>query len=235
MALYEQSAYLLHSRPYQEHQLIVELLTENEGKVSAIVYPGKTQKSNKKALLQPFLPLKVTLKGNSNLKYLSRIESIEKSFGLKGNYLYSGFYVNEMLVRLLGKDIACNDLFLQYHQCLSQLSVGESIENTLRQFELCLLDELGLCFDFSPVFESEANSFYYLAEQGFVPAFDKMALPCYSRLHLQAIAQQELYEKSVRQSYKVLMRQVFSHLLGNKPLNSRKLFIPKPLENTNKS
>ena len=97
----EQSAYLLHSRPYRDNQSIVELITEHEGKVSALVYIGKSAKSNKKALLQPFSPLSIVLKGKSSLKNLSRVESASKSITLSGNYLYSGFYINELLVRLL--------------------------------------------------------------------------------------------------------------------------------------
>ena len=54
MDVIEQSAFVLHSRPYREHQQIVDLLTEHNGKVSAVVYTGKTNKSNKKGLLQPF-------------------------------------------------------------------------------------------------------------------------------------------------------------------------------------
>lgn len=224
MELIEQSAFLLHSRPYRENQQLVNFLTEKNGKLSAIVYLGKTQKSNKKGLLQPFLPLKIVLKGNSSLKNLNRVESISRSYSLSGNYLYSGFYLNELLVRLLTEHIACEDLYHQYQSSLSALASKQPIESVLREFEMSLLDELGQCFDFSPVFEIESPLFYYLQEEGFVPVVSKMALPSYDRSHLQAIAQQQLSCQQVLRSYKILMRQVFSNLLDGKPLNSRKLF-----------
>ncbi len=224
MEFTEQAAFLLHSRPYRENQVIVELLTENEGKVSAIGYVGKTQKSNKKGLLQPFLPLTVLLKGKANLKNLSRVEACQKSYALSGNFLYSGFYLNELLVRLLGEHISCQSLYLQYQNSIAALAKQEPIEQVLRQFETVLLEELGMCFDFSPVFESDQSHFYYLPEQGFIPALAKLNSPRYQREHIQEIALQAFSSSDVLRSYKILMRQVINHLLAGQPLNSRKLF-----------
>ncbi len=221
----EQLAFVLHSRPYREHQYIVELLTEHDGKVSAIVYAGKSNKSNKKGLIQPFTLLNVLLKGHSSLKNLSRIEVAEKSMQLKGEHLYSGFYLNELLVRLLGELIACPSLFHHYRLSLSALSEKPPIEPVLRKFELDLLDELGFSLDFSPVFEQDSASFYYIAQQGFVAAEEKYKLPLFDQAHLQAIAEQDLSDSAVLRCNKILMRQVINGLLGGKPLNSRKLFV----------
>ncbi|MCJ8320319.1 MAG: DNA repair protein RecO [Colwellia sp.] len=220
----EQLAFVLHSRPYREHQQIVELLTKDDGKVSAIVYSGKTNKSNKKGLLQPFCPLNVLLKGRNQLKNLSRIEVSEKSYLLKGNHLYSGFYLNELLVRLLGEMNTCPDLFNNYQLSLSLLSQKQPIEPILRKFELDLLDELGFSLDFSPVFEQAAKSFYYVPEEGFIPNTEKLRLPLFKKEHLQAIGQQHLSDADVLHSNKLLMRHIFNGLLDGKPLNSRKLF-----------
>ncbi|WP_440874384.1 DNA repair protein RecO [Thalassotalea sp. PLHSN55] len=220
----EQAAFLLHSRPYREHQVIVELLTEHDGKVAAISYLGRTPKSNKKGLLQPFLPLTVLLKGKGNLKNLSRVEAQQKSYPLTGNFLYSGFYLNELLVRLLGEHISCNGLFEQYNKSIQGLANQQPIEQILRQFEAFLLDELGLCFDYSPLFSQQAKRFYYLPEQGFVPVLESSSQPSYLTEHLQAIAQSNFDSPEVLLSYKLLMRQVINHLLGGQPLNSRKLF-----------
>jgi DNA repair protein RecO (recombination protein O) len=225
MEFREQSAFVLHSRPYRDHKQIVELLTEHEGKVSAIVYSGKTNKSNKKGLIQPFNPLNVVLKGNSSLRNLSRIEISEKSYSLKGEHLYSGFYLNELLVRLLGESIACPILFHHYRLSLSALSEKKPIEPILRKFELDLLDELGFSLDFSSVFETNSQSFYYITEQGFISAEEKLNLPLFNRTDLLAIAEQELGDSGVLHANKILMRQVMNGLLGGKPLNSRKLFV----------
>lgn len=224
MEYIEQEAFILHSRPFKDNQLIVDLLTEHDGKVSAVVYTGKTLKTNKKGLLQPFLPLKVLLKGKGQLKNLSRIESYKKSFPLVGNFVFCGFYLNELMIRLLGEHVECSDLFHQYTQSLQALADQKSQEYTLRQFEIALLDELGQSFDFSPVFDSEEPYFYYILEQGFIPVFERLSLPQYSTSHLKLIAQQNFEDVETLKTFKLLMRQVINNLLGGKPLNSRKLF-----------
>lgn len=251
----EQNAFVLHSRPYRENQLLVDLLTEEEGKITAFVYVGQSKRSIKKGLVQPFLPLRVTLKGQGSIRQITQIDSIAKSFSLVKHSLYSAFYLNELLIRLLTEQISCQQLFTQYHTALLALSQGEDIAQQLRLFELSLLEELGLSFDFSPVFDDNAYYFRYIAEQGFVPvyeAFPKNREQCFDKSHLQAIAQREsLYQNSVNTineatmigtkvnaskvhvtteisyTFKLLMRQVINQLLGNKPLNSRKLFIKK--------
>ncbi|MBA6327037.1 DNA repair protein RecO [Colwellia sp. MB02u-6] len=222
-----QSAFVLHSRPYRENQLLIDLLTEHDGKLAALSYVGHSTKSSRKALLQPFLPIKVTLKGQYNLKSLIRVEPIGKSFLLKKNALFSAFYINELLVKLLGDNIACEALFQQYKMSLEALVQASNIEICLREFELMLMDELGLSFDFSLVFEHSAEGFYYLPDEGFIPAYTKLKQPCYNRWHLQAIAERDLSTPEVLNTFKALMRQVINHLLDGAPLNSRKLFSKK--------
>ena len=222
-----QSAFVLHTRPYRENQLLVDLLTEHDGKLAALSYVGHSTKSSRKALLQPFLPINVTLKGQQSLKSLIRVEPIGKSFLLKKNALFSAFYINELLVKLLGENIACGELFQQYIICLTSLAEASNIEICLREFELMLMEELGISFDFSLVFEHSAQGFYYLPDEGFIPAYTSLKQPCYDRLHLQAIAQQDLSTPEVLITFKNLMRQVINHLLNGVPLNSRKLFSKK--------
>ncbi len=235
--LIEQRAFVLHSRPFQENQQLVELLTEDEGKVSALVYVGQSKRSIKKGLIQPFLPLKLTFKGkDTSLKRISNIEARANSYTLSRHSLYSGFYINELLVRLLNTDIVCEALFNQYQLTLASLSEDLPIAPQLRQFELCLLEELGLSFDFSPVFSKASDNiagFYYIAEEGFVPAYKysiaSINTPWFNTEHLQTIAQHIHHGKvfihsEAEQTFKLLMRDVINHLLDGKPLNSRKLF-----------
>ncbi|HCH70951.1 MAG TPA: DNA repair protein RecO [Colwellia sp.] len=239
----EQKAFVLHVRPYQENQQLVELLTEYDGKVSALVYVGQSKRSIKKALLQPFLPLNVAFKESglqkTRLRMLTRVEANSKSYVLTKNSLYSAFYLNELLVRLLTDDIICETLFSQYQFTISALSQDLAIAPQLRAFELSLLEELGLSLDFTPVFEENGEhvaGFYYVAEQGFVPVYDyaikNMTTPWFNTLQLQAIAAQN-YDRNkpelagIDKTFKLLMRQIFHHLLEGKPLNSRKLFVTK--------
>ena len=240
----EQAAFILHTRPFKENQQLVELLTEQQGKVTALVYVGQSKRSIKKGVIQPFLPLNITLKTNSkhesSLKIISYVETSAKSFSLSKNSLYSAFYINELLVRLLSQDIPCEALFNQYQLTLVALSQGLAIAPQLRQFELSLLDELGVSLDFTSVFSEDADNvvgFYYIAEQGFIPAYQfsvkNITTPWFDKNHLQVIAEQVslpnvVVSDEVEQTFKLLMRQIINELLGGKPLNSRKLFVKKP-------
>jgi len=239
----EQQAFLLHSRPYQDHSYLVDLLTEHDGKVSAIVYIGKSAKNNKKSLLQPFRELTVLLKGRNALKNLSRVESSHKSLNLVGDHFFSGFYLNELIVRLMTEQHPCPDLFLHYQQSLLALSINKPLEHILRFFEMSLLTELGVLFDFSMLSQfqnhkqtdnqgfkliNSVEEVIFNTEKGFVPVVNKFQMSTqtsyYNIDHLQAIAEQQLENQPVMKTYKRLMRQVINGLLGNKPLNSRKLF-----------
>lgn len=236
--LIAQKAFVLHVRPFQENQQLLELLTEQEGKVSALVYVGQSKRSIKKGLIQPFLPLKLLLKEQGgSLKRITSVEAIGKSYALSKHTLYSAFYINELLVRLLSADIICEALFNQYQQTLIALSENLPIAPQLRRFELSLLDELGLSFDFTPVFEVNNDNvagFYFIAEQGFIPAYsyaiNNITTPYYNSAHLQAISRfvyqgESLNHEEIERTFKRLMREVIHHLLDGKPLNSRKLFI----------
>jgi len=236
----EHHAFVLHSRPFKENQQLLELLTEYEGKTSALVYVGQSKRSIKKGMIQPFLPLKLTFKdSNATLKRITGIEAVGNAYPLNQHHLYSGFYINELLVKLLSNDIVCEAVFEQYQLALISLSENLPIAPQLRQFELCLLEELGQSFDFTPVF-NEVNDnvvgFYYVVEQGFVPAYkysvNNITTTWFNTEHLQSIAKYiyqdiALTDKDAEHTFKLLMRNVLTHLLDGKPLNSRKLFEKK--------
>lgn len=219
----EQHAFLLHSRPYRENQLLVDLLTEHDGKVGALIYSGKSVKSNKKSILQPFSPLKVVLKGKANLKTLSLVESAGKSLSLMGNHLFSGFYVNELLVKLLPELIPCDALYEQYVETINSLAQHGDIEPSLRAFELTLLEDMGVALDYSPAYNQDYRFITFSAEHGFIPSAS--ANGSYDRQHIIAIAENKIHPPEVLQTFKRLMRQIIDQLLGHRPLNSRKLFI----------
>ncbi len=261
----EQLAFLLHSRPYKENQVILDFLTQHDGKVSAISYLGTSLKTSKKALLQVLTPLSISLSGQSNLKKLASVEAVGKAFQLTGNTLYSVFYLNELLVKLLPSESVCERLFQQYSQSLQLLNeqynqcksaqlntLGDikilsgdeeqqkfleqhSLELILRHFENALLEELGVAIDFSPVVDCKTEYFTYQPEQGFEPllAFESQvgaegnnrASNIYEGKTLALLAQKDYSTPAALNCFKRLMRTIINHLLGNKPLNSRNLFI----------
>src|ERR1700722_10385018 len=93
--------FVLHSRPYRNTSLIVELLTKHYGRIAAIARSARGPKSRFKGCLQSFVPLLISWSGRGELMYVSAVELQAMPYQLNGKALMSGFYLNELLVRLL--------------------------------------------------------------------------------------------------------------------------------------
>lgn len=220
----EQHAYLLHSRPFKDNQVIAEFLTQDLGKVAAVTYVNASSKHSKKAILQPFIPLVITLRGKGNLKSASAIEAVGKSFTLAGMHLFSALYVNELQCKLLTESMPSPNLYDFYQQTISELALQHDIEPILRAFEWQLLQELGYAIDFSPLAQITSEYCQFLPDIGFIAYHEGNQGAALKRMHLLAIANEKVLDKSAMQTFKLLMRQVIHYLLDGRPLNSRKLF-----------
>lgn len=218
------AAYLIHSRPFSETSLIVELFTESYGRVTAVAKGAKRKNNVSKSLLQPFRPLLVSWQGQGDLKTLTRVDSPTLALPLAKNYLYSGIYLNELVMRLLAKEAHQPVVYSAYHATLMALSKGDDIELTLRLFELALLAALGhgvaLLFDIDGLQIKENWRYDLLPEQGFISRVDGK----FSGQSLINIANTDFCDNITRNHAKQLTRQALAPLLGNKPLHSRRLF-----------
>lgn len=233
------AAFCLHSRPYRDNSVIVQFFSEQAGRFSAVV-KGVKNNSRKNGtilpLLQPFIPVHISLTGKSELKTLTDIESNGSSFRLTGQALFAGLYVNELLVRLLSEHIEHADIYRDYQLVLQNLQDAVHLEQSLRHFEIRLLDNLGYGVPFVEVDITgrslgllQASAFYqFVQESGFVrrPAdiADQNRM-IFSGDHLLKIASHNFDEPETAVQAKHLMRMVMMYLLGNKPLNSKMLFI----------
>lgn len=165
----EHIAYVLHKRPFRETSVLVDLFCRDQGRIRAVARGARGKHGAKKLHLEPFTPLLVTWRGNSGLKTLVRAESAAQAKpSLLGHTVYLGFYVNELLMRLLAEDDAHEYLYQHYSELLIRLSssnistrhsaaadlVATDVSNTdlsntnnleplLRVFELSLLEEIG--------------------------------------------------------------------------------------------
>ncbi len=228
-------AYLLHLRAYRNTSAIVDFFTVNHGRVSAIakgIYGRSKLNQLQRGMLQPFQPLLIGWRGKNELKTLSKIELIGSMPGLHGQRLYSAFYVNEILMRLLRGDDAHPILFQSYRETLVGLQSAIDIEIPLRVFELNLLRELGyaLCFTVdSNGKDIQADLFYrYDAQIGFICIGNELpepsALEVYSGDLLLAIDQHRWAQVGVRRAAKHITRHALLPHIGGKPLRSRALF-----------
>lgn len=232
MRVEHQPAYVLHLKPYRDTSAIVDLLTADYGRISVMVRGVRKNKSNKRQLLNPFHRLLVSFQGETEIKLLTQFESSSGFFTLHGNYLYSGFYLNELLVRLLPEMDPHNDLFSLYEKSIHLLHQESDIEPVLRCFEFRLLMELGYAIDFSQdAINNKAihqDSFYACdLERGFIEVSSdaKTQSLIIQGVDLLAIEAADYHLVSTRRAAKYLARHLLKPLLGKRPLKSRELFI----------
>lgn len=221
-------AFLLHRRPYSNHSLLVECFTAEAGRFPAIARGVKSGKGKGLGLLQPFVPLLIGWSGRGEVQSLNRFESAVAPLTLQGKALYCGFYLNELLMRLLQREDPCERLFEQYSETLAQMAGGQRVEVVLRRFEIALLKELGYGLILDRDIESGAllvaeKHYRYLLEQGPAPATGDEPHAVRGSTLLALNGEGTLDELGLREA-RELTRRVLSRYLGDKPLKSRELF-----------
>jgi DNA repair protein RecO (recombination protein O) len=138
-------AFVLHKRPYRETSLLIDLFTLHYGRISLLARGVRQSGSKLSALLQPFIPLLVSYSGKTELMNLSKVEPNGHAYQLPGKQLFNGFYLNELLIKLLQQHDPHIELYQAYESALSELasSNGNEVQLALRIFEKRLLKEIG--------------------------------------------------------------------------------------------
>ncbi|MBZ9610027.1 DNA repair protein RecO [Rheinheimera maricola] len=217
-------AYILHSRPFSEDKLIVQLLLPQLGRLSAVV---RKRQGKRRLALQPFQLFVLQLSGRSELKTVTSIDEATAALQLRGKALYSGLYLNELVCRLWPDNLAAEQLFGMYQHSLGQLqdvSAGKAeLEPCLREFEFALLAELGQPIDWQYAADGKPLQpdlhYQWQHEHGFVPA-----LQGFAGQDLLNIGCGQWQDAQTRLCAKQLSRHILSPRLGSKPLASRALF-----------
>jgi DNA repair protein RecO (recombination protein O) len=129
-----QPAYVIHSRPYRDTSALLEVFTAEYGRISLVARGTRrqTRRGSKAALLQPFSPLLLSFSGRMELKTLSAIEPVKGMSALRGERLFSGLYMNELLVRLLHRNDAHPELFAAYDYALKALAGNAAVDTAAR-------------------------------------------------------------------------------------------------------
>lgn len=225
-------AFVLHTRPYRETSQLVDLFSRHYGRLR-VVARGFRRPKNGSRILAPFTPLLVGWSGKSELKTLVSAEHSGRSLMLSGERLYSGFYLNELLIRLLVEHDPHQHLFDHYLNIMTSLADGEPIEPALRLFERNLLDEAGygLMIDTDIVSGHPVlpDQWYWLdPSTGFSHCQpseqDKTSPYLFWGEALLAIGNGDYHDLDIAKAAKRLMRLAIQEHLGNKPLRSRELF-----------
>lgn len=223
-------AFILHTRPYSNTSLILELFSEHHGRVAVIARSARGSKSRYRGKLLPFSAMLVSWSGRTDLKALGAVDFAVTPVLLEGDALLCGFYINELMLRLLQREDAYPNLYQDYANAIKQLMTPDSITITLRRFEKSLLDRLGyglpLHNDANSHFPIEANVYYqHIPQYGFVRCDEPQeGLFMIAGQSLIDIRNNCFEDPQTLSDAKKLFRRVLSRHLGDKPLKSRELF-----------
>ncbi|MDX1569466.1 MAG: DNA repair protein RecO [Xanthomonadales bacterium] len=221
----DEPGFLLHRRDYRESSLLLELFTLNHGRVGVVARGARRSRQGRSGLLQPFQPLLLGWAGRGELGTLTEVDRGPGVAGLVGSHLPYGFYLNELLMRLLPRDDPHPQLFHHYREALQSLA-GE--DATLRRFEVVLLQELGygleLTCDGQTGQPLDPDGHYrYELEKGPCAVADAADSPwVVSGATLLALAKGEIPRDGHGESRR-LMSRIMAHYLGDRPIRSREL------------
>lgn len=225
---------VLHSYPFRETSLIVETFTREHGRVALVARGARRPRSQLRGLMQAFTPLLLSFAGKNELRTLHKAEwqgGLPLPHGLG---LLCGFYINELLLKLLARDDPHPPLFEQYLATLLALATPELTQTgyaiILRQFEQRLLAELGYAQPFTHEAETglaviAEQAYHYVCERGACPvgsrhALDGMVLRGKTLLDL---AHGDYTDPVSLLQGKQLMRHIINHHLAGQPLHAREL------------
>jgi DNA repair protein RecO (recombination protein O) len=217
-------AFVLHTRPWRETSLIVDIFSRHHGRLGLVARGARRAGAALKARLIPFQPLTLSWFGRGQLRTLHAAEWQGGGLMLRGHALMCGFYLNELLLRLLPEGDPHETLFDHYTLALADLAAN--VEPVLRRFELDLLSELGYAQSVGHLadggaIDPEARYGYEIGKGVIPPAH----ATTYSGHTLLALAAGDFSLPATLAEGKLLMRALLAHHLGEKPLATRQLLI----------
>lgn len=224
-----QRAYLLHSYPYSETSLILDTFSRDHGRVPMLARGARRPRAALRGVLIGFQPLELGWFGAGEVKTLAKAEWMGGVPLLQGRCLLLGYYLNELLMKLLPREDAHPALFDAYEEALTALAGGSADAPELRRFEKTLLREIGYGLTLDTDAEGDPlqadGLYFYLAERGPVEARGDEGVPALAGKTLLDMAADDYRDPRTRAESKVLMRQLLSHHLNGHPLQSRRVFV----------
>jgi DNA repair protein RecO (recombination protein O) len=228
--VHREPGYVLHAYPYKETSLVVEAFTRHFGRVGLLARGARRPRSALRGVLLSFYPLQLAWSGSAELATLLGAEWSGGQTALGGTGLMCGFYLNELLLRLLPREDAHEQLFDAYAQGLRRLGDGEPPAAVLRGFERRMLAELG----YAPLLDRDAASgapvlpghrYRYEPDRGPVEVAPGAAQPGRELLidgrTLLEMHADDYRRAETRDEARKLMRALIAERLGGQPLHTR--------------
>ncbi|HTN28952.1 MAG TPA: DNA repair protein RecO [Burkholderiales bacterium] len=223
----QEAGYVLHSYPYKETSLIVEVFTRRHGRLGVLARGARRPRSAIRGMLLAFHPLGLSWSGSGELRTLRGVDWSGTHRAPAGIGLMCGFYLNELLLRLLPRDDPHERLFDAYAESLRRLAERGDEEPILRGFERRMLGELG----YAPVLEHDAASgapidpelrYVYEPDRGPVAVQGEHAGAGALRGQtLLDIANDDYARADTRDEARRLLRELIAQRLGGQTLHTR--------------
>ena len=219
----DQPAFILQRKEFQNTSLILDLLTEQHGRVRVVAKGARKRRD--RAHFQPFNRLLVSWQGRSELKTLTQIESVP--IPVSSECYLPAFYATELLLYLLPGQEEQADIFAAYQHLLQNLQ-AKNMEPQLRCFEMQLLSALGLMPDL--LHQSDCgedvddDGYYYLDVATGIVRGDSSHPRSVRGTQLRAVKQLDFSSAENLRAARGLMRQIIDFNLQGRALQSRKLY-----------
>jgi len=223
-------AFVLHSYPYKETSLVLEAFSRTHGRLALLARGARRPRSAMRGVLVAFQPLRLSWSGAGEVCNLTAAEWAGGQPVLGGSPLMCGFYVNELVMRLVPRGDPHEDLFDAYAGSLARLAAGAPEAAVLRGFERRLLAELGYALSLerdaaSGAAIDPARSYVYLPERGPVPANGAGGELRVSGRTLLDIARDDYGRAETRDEARQLMRALIGLRLGGQGLHTRSVLM----------
>ena len=223
----DELAFVLHSHPFRETSLLLDVYSREHGRLAIVARGARRPRSALRGVLMNFQPLLLSWFGKGEVRTLHAAQWQGGQPYLQGTALMCGFYLNELLINLLARGDAHEQLFDYYRATLHRLAHETDHAATLRCFEKHLLQELGYALELEreagsgKAIQAQAN-YCYVAERGALPDDGHTGLKISGKT-LLAMANDDYTDPVVGQQSKQLMRIMLNYHLGGKMLHTREL------------
>lgn len=218
---------VLHQRPYRETSLLLEVFSREHGRLGVVARGARRPRGQQRALLQPCRRLLMSWSLRGELATLTGVENGGKTWQLDGDALFAVFYLNELLMRLLGRQDAHPELFDDYVLTLDALNEG-GMAPALRVFEKGLLQSLGYGLELTVEADGSTpiephGRYAYIAERGaerLGPEHPPADAVVVQGATLLALHRGELTAPRALSEARTLLQSILSRYTGPRPLRT---------------
>jgi DNA repair protein RecO (recombination protein O) len=229
-----QTAWVLHTLPWRETSLIVEVFARDHGRIALLAKGARRPLSALRGVLMAFQPLVLDWSGGGEVKTLTRGEWRGGQPLLVGQALLCAYYLNELLLRLTAREDPHPALFDAYESAMAALGRGDNLSPLLRRFELAMLRELG----YGAMLDTDDGGRPIRPGQPYLYIIERGPRACAGDAERRAetrgvpvggqtlidLAAGNFARATTQAEAKRLLRALINHHLGGQPLQSRQVF-----------